>query len=133
MDHILGNKAVFKTATDVAGNVALAGGLGTAVLSRDRTAQEVGLGIAFAGLVSKAFSAATTPEADTRTWDDLPRYLSFAALPLAPGQHVVTVEFRDGGGAVLQHLTKTITIDVPADGKDKVIFVSDQSLTPQTI
>lgn len=133
MDHILGNKAVFKTATDVAGNVALAGGLGTAVLSRDRTAQEVGLGIAFAGLVSKAFSAATTPEADTRAWDDLPRYLSFAALPLAPGQHVVTVEFRDGGGAVLQHLTKTITIDVPADGKDKVIFVSDQSLTPQTI
>src|ERR1039457_3750538 len=45
MDHILGNKAVFKTATDVAGNVGLIGGLATAAASRDRTTQEVGLGI----------------------------------------------------------------------------------------
>jgi len=30
-------------------------------------------------------------------------------------------------------LTKTITFNVPADGKDKVIFVSDQSSTPQNL
>src|ERR1041384_2988515 len=78
MDHILGNKAVFKSTTDIAGNVALIGGLSTAALSRDRTAQQVGLGIALAGLVSKAISSAATPEADIRSWDNLPRYLSFA-------------------------------------------------------
>ena len=50
MDHILGNKAVFKSTTDAAGNVALIGGLTTAAVSDDRTAQEVGLGIALAGL-----------------------------------------------------------------------------------
>jgi len=131
MDHILGNKAVFKKSTDIAGDVALIGGLSTAAASHDRTAQEVGLGIALAGLVSKAFSAATTPEADTRSWDNLPRYLSFACLEVPAGPHTVTVEFRDGAGQVVAGLTKTITFEVAADGKDKVIFVSDQSLTPQ--
>jgi hypothetical protein len=133
MDHILGNKAVFKKSTDVIGNVALIGGLSTAALSDNRTAQQVGLGVALAGLISKGISAATTPQADTRSWDNLPRYISFANLELAPGQHVITVDFRNGNGAVLSNLTKTLTVDVPADGKDKVIFVSDQSLTPQTL
>jgi tetratricopeptide (TPR) repeat protein len=133
MDHILGNKAVFKTATDVAGNVAIAGGLGTAMFSHDRTAQEVGLGIALAGVVSKVISAATTPAADTRSWDNLPRYLSFAQLRLPPGPHTVIVEFHDAAGAVIPGLTKTLTVQVPADKPDKVVFVSDQSLTPQQI
>lgn len=133
MDHILGNKAVFKGTTDAVGNVALLGGLGTAAISRDRTAQEVGLGIALAGLVSKIASAATTPEADIRAWDNLPRYLSFANLTLPAGTHTVTVEFREAAGRILPSLTKTLTVEVPADGKDKVVFVSDQSLTPQKL
>lgn len=133
MDHILGNKAVFKTATDVAGNVAIIGGMGTAIMSRDHTAQEVGLGIALAGVVSKVFSAATTPEADARAWDNLPRYLSFASLSLPPGKHDMTVEFRDGAGTVVPSLAKTFNVDVPADGKDKVVFVSDRSVTPQNL
>jgi hypothetical protein len=133
MDHILGNKAVFKTTTDVAGTAAIVGGLTTAAVSSDKTVQGIGLGIALAGLVSKAISAATTPEADTRSWDNLPRYLSFANLPLPPGHHTITVEFKDPNGIVVPNLTKVIEFDVPPDGKDKVLFVSDRSLTPQTI
>ncbi len=133
MDHILGNKAVFKTTTHVAGTAALVGGLTTAAVSSDKTVQGIGLGIALAGLVSKAISAATTPEADTRSWDNLPRYLSFANLPLPPGHHTITVEFKDPNGAVVQNLTKVVEFDVPADGKEVVLFVSDRSLTPQTI
>jgi tetratricopeptide (TPR) repeat protein len=131
MDHILANKAVFKKSTDIAGDVALFGGLSTAAVSRDRTAQEVGVGVALAGLVSKAFSAATTPEADTRAWDNLPRYLSFANLELASGPHTLTVQFKDAAGRDVSGLNKAINFDVPADGKDKVLFVSDRSLTPQ--
>ena len=133
MDHILGNKAVFKSTTDTVGNVALVGGLATAAASRDRTTEEVGLGIALAGLVSKVVSAATVPAADTRSWDNLPRYLSFASLPLPPGQHVATIQFLDPAGRVLPNLTKTITINITTADRDKVVFVSDTSLTPQTL
>ena len=62
----------------------------------------MGLGIALAGLVSKVVSAATVPAADTRSWDNLPRYLSFACLPLPVGQHVATVQFLDPAGQVLR-------------------------------
>jgi hypothetical protein len=133
MDHILGNKAVFKSTTDTVGNVALIGGLATAAASDNRTAQGVGLGIALAGLVSKVVSAATVPAADTRSWNNLPRYLSFVSLPLPPGQHVATVQFLDPAGRVLPNLTKTITINITTTDRDKVVFVSDTSLTPQTL
>ncbi len=133
MDHVLGNKAVFKSATDTAGNVALIGGLTTAAVSHDQTAQQVGLGIALAGLASKIISAATTPEADARTWDNLPRFLSFANFPLPVGQHVATVEFYDPQGRVLANLTKTVTFNVTNTERDTVIFVSDNSVTPQTL
>jgi hypothetical protein len=133
MDHVLGNKAVFKTATDVAGNVAILGGLTTAAVSRNQTAQEVGLGIALAGVVSKVISAATVPAADTRSWDNLPHYLSLACLPLPVGQHVVTVQFLDPSGRVLSNLTKTINLNITTTDHDKVVFVSDRSVTPQTL
>jgi hypothetical protein len=133
MDHILGNKAVFKSTTDIVGNVALIGGLTTAAVSRDRTTQEVGLGIALAGLVSKVISAVTVPAADTRAWDNLPRYLSFVSLPLPIGPHVATIQFHDSTGQVLPNLTKTITINITTTDRDKVVFVSDTSLTPQTL
>jgi hypothetical protein len=132
MDHVLGNKAVFKTTTDVAGTAAIIGGA-IAASQGNHTAQNVGWGLIAAGVVTKIFSAATTPAADTRSWDNLPRYLSFANLSLPPGSHVLTIEFQDGAGRLLSKLTKTIRINVPSDGKDKVIFVSDQSATPQTI
>src|SRR5512135_2755854 len=121
MDHILGNKAVFKSATDTAGNVALIGGLATAAASGNSTAQGVGLGIAFVGLMSKVVSAATVPAADTRSWENLPRYLSFASVPLPPGQHVVTIQFLDGSGRVVSNLTKTISLNITTTDRDKVV------------
>ncbi len=133
MDHILGNKAVFKSTTDAAGTVAMLGGFTTAAASHDRTAQEVGLGIALAGLATKLVSAATVPAADTRAWDNLPRYLSFASVPLPAGQHVATIQFLNSAGQVQANLTKTITLNITTTDRDKVVFVSDTSVTPQTL
>lgn len=132
MDHILAHKAVFKSTTDTVGDVALIGGLGTAALSGDRTAEEVGLGVALAGVVSKLISAATVPAADTRAWDNLPQFLSFAAVPLPVGQHVATVQFLNEAGQPVPHLTKTITVNVTTTNRDTVVFVGDSSTTPQT-
>ncbi len=132
MDHVLANKAVFKTTTDVAGTVGIVGGA-IAAQSRDHTTQDVGLGILAAGIVTKIVSGATTPAADTRAWDNLPRYLSFAAVQLPPGPHAATIEFFNRDGQPMPNLTKNITINVSADKHDKVVFVSDTSISPQTI
>lgn len=130
MDHVLANKAVFKGSTDKIGDVALIGGLTTATVSEDRTAQNIGLGVALAGLIVKGISSAATPEADTRQWDNLPQFISFAAVKLPPGTNAVTVEFNGAYGVANLALTKTITVNVPPD-RDKVVFVSDSSTTPQ--
>jgi hypothetical protein len=132
MDHVLGNKAVFKSTTSTVGTAAIIGGA-IAANQHNRTSQEVGLGLIAAGALSKIISAATTPAADTRSWDNLPRFLTFAHMALPPGQHTARVEFLDAAGRLLPSLTKTITINVPADSKDKIVFVSDQSITPQTL
>lgn len=135
MDHILANKAVFKSTTSAIGDAAIISGavLATTQHGRKSVADEVGAGLIVAGLLSKIVSATTTPAADTRSWDNLPRYLSFAKLSLPPGEHAVTVEFQDQSGRPLPNLTKTLTVDVPGGSDDKVVFVSDQSVTPQRI
>ncbi len=133
MDHVLANKAVFKSTTSAAGDAAIFTGavLASGRHHRNSAADEIGLGLIAAGLISKIFSAAATPEADARAWDNLPQFISFATLKLSPGEHVVTVEFNDAHGAAISKLTKTINVNVPTEG-DKVVFVSDTSTTPQT-
>lgn len=134
MDHILANKAVFKSTTDSVGDAAIVSGtiLAGAGHRGNSAADEVGAGLVIAGLVSKIFSAATTPEADTRMWDNLPQFLSFAQLALPAGSHTATIEFLGQDEKSIANLTKTITFTVPASGPDKVIYVSDTSTTPQT-
>lgn len=125
MDHILANKAVFKNTTDEAGTVGLLGGLMMAGNSRDRTVQQVGLGLAAAGLVSKIVSAVATPAADTRSWENLPQFLSFAAVELPPGEHSISVEFLDASGRPLAGLTRNVTLTV-VPNRDTVVFLSDR-------
>jgi tetratricopeptide (TPR) repeat protein len=135
MDHILGNKAVFKSTTDTVGNVALISGATVLATQsgHNSSANEVGGALMLAGLVSKLISAATVAEADIRTWDNLPQFISFASLSLAPGAHAVTVEFLDAAGNPDPSLTKTLTVNITQTDRDKVVFVSDQSASPQTL
>lgn len=135
MDHVLANKAVFKSGTDTFGDAAIISG---AVLAgtqhgRGNAGDEIGAGLLVAGILSKVVSAATTPAADIRAWNNLPRYLSFASLRLPPGEHQLTVEFQDASGSPLPTVTKELTVKVSPDQKDKIVFVSDQSSTPQTL
>lgn len=122
MDHILANKAVFKSATDTFGNAAIISG---AVVGSQRGTQEIGLGLIAAGVISKIVASATTPAADTRSWDNLPNFVSFVALDLPPGPHTATIEFTDGAGNIMPGLTKTFSFNVSA-GSDAVLFASDR-------
>ena len=122
MDHILANKAVFKSATGTAAMVAAGTSVGLASHGNGEAALIAG-GVA---IVAGILSATTTPEADIRAWDSLPRYLSFAALELPPGPHSLAVDFRDASGRII--LTKTVTFTIAADAtKDTVLFVSEHN------
>ena len=121
MDHVLANKAVFKGATDAVGDAALVGGL---ILAQDRKTQEVGLGLAAFGLVSKLVSSATTPQADTRAWDNLPKFLAFGSLNLPPGKHELSVEFLNDERQVVPRFSQRIPIQVNGGGRDTVVILS---------
>jgi hypothetical protein len=139
MDHILGGKAVFKRNTDVVGNVALIGAAiaadnaygrrrrpdGTIETYGNRDAQTAAVALGAIGLLSKLASAATTPQADIRMWDNLPQRLSFAALRLGPGEYPATLEFQDAAGSALPGLTQTLKIQVEPADRDTVIFLSE--------
>src|SRR6266542_473567 len=101
--------------------------------TRNREPQIAGLALVGAGLVSKIFSAAAIPEADIRMWDNLPLFVSFVALELPPGQHTLSVEFHDATDHLIPGLTKVVNLNVPAGAGDKVVYVSDKSITPQTL
>lgn len=122
MDHILANQAVFKSTTDAAGDAALMSGM---VLAHGRNTQEIGLGLVAVGLVSKMFSAAATPDADTRDWDNLPQFLTFGTMSLPPGQHVVTIEYLNDSGSVIPSMTRKENIQVNPLPNDTVLYFSD--------
>lgn len=130
MDHVLGNKAVFKKTTDTLGDAAIITG---AVLATQRETEGAGLITMGAGLVSKIVGSAANPAADTRTWDNLPQFLSFVAFEASPGPQTLTVEFLDDQGRILAGQARTVTFTVPPAGRDLVLYVSDKSTTPQSL
>ena len=64
-------------------------------------------------------------QADTRCWDNLPRFLSFAALKLPSGAHAATLIFYSPDGTALTQQTQHFTITVPASPpKDVIVYRS---------
>ena len=123
MDHILAGKAQFKSGANSVGDAAIISGAILASHQKRRSnADEIGAGLLLFGLASKLVSGATNPTADTRCWENLPGYLSFAAAELPPGQHTATVEFLNASGTA--HRVKTLTFTVQP-GRDTVVFASD--------
>lgn len=131
MDYVLANKAVFKGTSDTVGDIALISGAILATGNHDNKTRNVGAGLMAAGLLAKIASAATTPEADTRCWEALPQFLALGQFKLKPGEHTATIDFLNSDGKTEPKFRKEITFTVP-EGRDAVIYISDQSTTPQT-
>lgn len=147
MDHVLGNKAVFKKTTDTIGDVALVGaavaasninqekrrivtdesGRRRVISEYDKSdgAELAAVALGVIGIFSKIAAAATKTHADVRMWDNLPQYLSFGALRLPAGEHVATLQFSDANGQVVPDLTRRVTISVTDPAKDTVIILSE--------
>ena len=130
MDHILGRKAVFKSATDSIGDVALMGGVVAASQinrwdgRKSHNAENLALALGAVGLISKLASKATVTEADTRDWNNLPQRLAWGCARVAPGDYSAKLEFFDTQGRLLGIKTRMIPVTVKADG-DTVLFVSE--------
>jgi hypothetical protein len=122
MDHVLGNKAVFKESTGTAGDVALAG---AATALRFGGGGDLAKGLAVGGVLFKGASMLTKTKADTRAWDSLPARVGFASVKLAPGEHPATVEFIDETGKPVG--SRPVVIKVAAEQPDTVVFVSDRA------
>jgi hypothetical protein len=133
MDHILGNKAFFKSSTSVAGDFALAGAViaNDQAMRRERQGKDgddanyAAVGLGLLGIIGKVASAATQTQADTRQWENLPQRLSFAAVTLPPGEHRGRIEFLDRTGTVLERRSQAVTFSVLPDRRDTVVFLSE--------
>jgi hypothetical protein len=133
MDHILGNKAYFKSGANAVGDLALAGAViaSDQARRRDRRGQDAdgsgaaALGLGILGVLGKVAAAATRTEADVRQWNNLPQRLSFAAIKLPTGEHVGRIEFIGRDGHVLAQRTQSVAISVKAEDRDTVIFLSE--------
>lgn len=147
MDHVLGNKAVFKKTTDTIGDVALVGaavaagninqekrrvvtdekGRRRVVTEYDKSdgAELAAVALGVIGIFSKIAASATKTRADVRMWDNLPQYLSFGALRLPAGEHTASLQFSDANGQVVPDLTRRVTISVTDSAKDTVIILSE--------
>jgi len=129
MDYVLGNKAVFKQGASNVGDAAIFGAIATHELGRGEDKNEAALALVAIGLLSKVASSATQTTADTRTWDNLPQYLSFAHLNLPPGEHAAELEFLDAAGQVIGEKTQRFIIEVPEPGTG----IADRSKAPVVI
>jgi hypothetical protein len=118
VDSILAGKAQFK---EGAGDAAVGLGAGALVASQfDRNGIATGV-LAGLALISAGVSAATTPQADIRAWDNLPYSIYFLCLSLPPGESPLTVMGQNAMGSVIkiQQLKPVIRKDDPL----QVIFV----------
>ena len=147
MDHVLGNKAVFKKSTETIGDIALVGaavaanninqekrrvvtdekGRKRVVIERDKSdgAETAAIALGVIGIFSKIAAAATKTNADLRMWDNLPQYLSFGSLQLPAGDHAAILQFYDANGQAVPDLTRRLTISVADPAKDTVVILSE--------
>ncbi len=122
MDHVLGNKAVFKEGTGTVGDVALAGAVTSLQFGGG---SKLTTGLAIGGALFKGASLLTKTKADTRAWDTLPARVGVASVKLAPGEYPATVEFIDQAGKPV--VSRPVVIKVAAEQPDTVLFVSDRA------
>lgn len=127
MDQILDNKAEFKAGADTVGDAALIGAAISAYQPREHRNDGLTAGLAAVGVLSKLVSAATSPEADTRCWDNLPNNLGFASLKLPPGEYSATVEFLAGDGRAEPVAVRSLKLVVQNAMTGAVLLVSELS------
>jgi tetratricopeptide (TPR) repeat protein len=98
IDHINAGKAVFKDAAIVGGAFVLDN-------SGSGTSDAIGIAMILVGLLLPA-------EADTRAWNTLPGEVQVLTAKLAPGEHDLRIDVKDGGGSTIASESRTLHVTV---------------------
>ena len=112
MAGIRQGKAVFRRSSRIAGVVLL----DDALRNRDRDKGKA-QAQAFVGGALILLSALTAAEADARHWPTLPSTVQVLAADVAPGEHLLVVDFVGPTGAPISRLRRQLTVTVPAEGE----------------
>ena len=125
MDRINDNKVVVKEATSGLGDAAIIAG---AITAEDN--ETLGASLIVAGFLSKMVSEATRPEADVRSWRNLPNFLAFSAIRLAPGAHNLEATFLGPDGNPTSERKVELTLRIDSNQNQRVVFISDRTIDP---
>jgi hypothetical protein len=119
MEGIRQGKAVFKTASTVAGIVLLDQAMRSHSNHRQaaQTQAIVGGALLLAGIL-------TSTSADTRHWPTLPSSVQAVVADVPPGPHRIEVEFLDASGRSLPAMRQSRDVVVPATGECWQLFRS---------
>ncbi len=98
IDYVNQGKAVFKDAAVVGGAFVLEN-------SGSRSSDLVGAAMILAGLLTDA-------EADIRQWSTLPGEVQVLVAKLAPGEHEIRLDVKDGAGFGISSESKTLHVTV---------------------
>ena len=115
VDTVLAGKAQFKDTTGAVGNGLMAVGALTALSATDPYMQDsggalgAGLVLLAVGFVTKSISAATTPAADVRYWDNLPDRVYLTSYAIVEPPATVRVAFEDFGGPAAADIEAPVT------------------------
>jgi tetratricopeptide (TPR) repeat protein len=81
IDGVLAGKAQFKQNTNTVATVTAYAGMAVMANARNQDDFNAGAIIALAGILGQAAAAAMRPDADVRTWDNIPGFIHVATLP----------------------------------------------------
>jgi tetratricopeptide (TPR) repeat protein len=123
MDGILKNKVVFKNTSANIGGAAMTGAVIAANV--DNGAPVAAALIILSG-AAYGLSYLANPACDTRTWWNLPQYLSFASVTLPKGHHRGKVDFYRENGELIPEISKILDFKIEDASKDLVLFISDK-------
>jgi len=125
MDSILKGKAVFKSAMQTGGTIALAAAAAMASTSSFGGDNRAAGYAAAAGLAMYMLAAATNPAADIRCWEFLPDRILLCAGRIPAGKHKIDLHFYNGKGEELTaYRQEWVDMEVLPDRDTVFIFRS---------
>jgi tetratricopeptide (TPR) repeat protein len=109
IDGVLAGKAQFKETTNTVATAATYAGIAVMANARNRDEANAGAFIALAGLLGQAAAAAMRPDADTRTWDNIPGFIHVATLPKVEGASIEVRLLTESGQELRRAPVKVVS------------------------